>query len=131
MLLDGAPNALDLTDSRDQAALAEIKWVVDSANVLGQQRDDFAHTLLIPLIANPYFVAWSFTGHKPAQSLAGKSILPELKLLRRQLIVLEEYADDHVWPPNSTANETTNPFSSFSISPLRGNHILAGLSRKA
>ena len=74
----------------------EIKWIVERANSLSQQRDAAAHAPVAPVIESAWtWIAHVFSGHPRAKDLQGKPLLKEFRLYRERAATLYRYA--HEW----------------------------------
>jgi hypothetical protein len=93
--LRAAAEYLFHSDSTDDVTIkAEIKWIVDRANSLGQQRDTAAHAPVSFLIDEPYeLISRQLQGNPLAKQLEGKKLLEEFRLYRQRAIMLHEHAD--------------------------------------
>lgn len=76
----------------------EIKWLVERANALGQQRDDVVHSPVAPEFGERStltYVAFALSGHPRASNLKGKKLIKEFRLCRERAKALYAYA--HEW----------------------------------
>jgi len=93
MLRAAAAHVFSSDSVDDKFILAEICWVLDSANALGPQRDATAHAPVALLLDEPFeFVARHLHGNPMAKKLQGKRLLAEFRLYRERARVLHDYA---------------------------------------
>ena len=82
----------------ERATLAEITWIVDSADKLGRQRDDAAH---IPMTIQAgdtlTFVAADFLGHPIAEQFSKKNLLDEFNLCAARITAINNHAREMYW----------------------------------
>lgn len=91
-------NEIKLIADDEAAILAEIEWIVDSADKLGRQRDDAAHVpMTIHGSEGLRFVAAAFLGHPIAEQFAKKDLLDEFSLYAARIVVVATHAREMYW----------------------------------
>jgi hypothetical protein len=92
LLLETAEASLNLTSERDQKAFAEVTWLLDSVNVLADDRNTVTHAPLTSTPTASIVFANAWPGDRFAQKLEGYDVLAEYRRLRDTAILLRDYA---------------------------------------
>jgi len=112
-------------------AKADLLWLIEKANMLGNKRDDAIHApaILSTDVRGTEMAVSSFSGHRRAQNLRGKRLLIEFNWLERYAEQLSRFTvaatnalayADYTWPDKPQPPER-RPRKAL-LNPARGQH---------